>query len=246
MNFDNIRIVLIETTHPGNIGASARAMKNMGLKRLVLVNPYHYPSAEATARASGADDILAQAEIIADLDSALTDCTLVMGTSARRRTLAWPELDPRECALKATAASDATQVALLFGQERSGLTNEALERCHYLVHIPTNPDYSSLNLAAAVQVLCYEMRMASQPTCQTTRQTLENNDEPSAPAEEMARFYDHLQQVLIEIAFLDPNNPRHLMRRLRRLFNRARPDQIEVNILRGILSAIQRRKQRSQ
>ena len=239
MNFDNIRIVLMETTHPGNIGASARAMKNMGLKRLVLVNPHHYPSAEATARASGADDILARAEVVIDLDAALTGCSLVMGTSARRRNLAWPELDPRECALKSAAASAAAQVALLFGQERSGLTNEAMDRCHYLVHIPTNPDYSSLNLAAAVQVLCYEMRMASQ----AVRQAPEDNAEPPAPAEEMARFYEHLQQVLVEIDFLDPNNPRHLMRRLRRLFNRTRPDQTEVNILRGILSSVQRLRQ---
>ena len=240
MNFNNIRIVLMETTHPGNIGASARAMKNMGLKHLVLVNPHRFPSAEATARASGADDILVQAVVVSDLDSALRGCTLVMGTSARRRNLAWPELDPRECALKAVAANTTTQVALLFGQERSGLTNEALDRCHYLVHIPTNPDYSSLNLAAAVQVLCYEMRMA----LQANRPPPVANEEPLAPAEDMARFYDHLQQVLIEIGFLDPDNPRHLMRRLRRLFNRARPDRIEVNILRGILSAVQGRAQR--
>ena len=234
MNFDNIRIVLVETTHPGNIGACARAMKNMGLTRLVLVNPKCYPSAEASARASGADDVLAWARVVDDLDTALTGCVLVMGTSARRRNLVWPELDPRACALKTAEVSDRAPVALVFGQERSGLTNEAMDRCHFLVHIPTNPDYSSLNLAAAVQVLCYELRMVRQQGLPTT-----NDVTVAAPAEEVARFYNHLEQVLIEIEFLDPANPRHLMRRLHRLFNRARPDQIEINILRGILTAVQ-------
>ena len=154
--FDAIRIVLIGTTHPGNIGASARAMKTMGLNRLVLVNPEHYPNADATARASGADDVLYHAQVVDNLDAALEGCNLVLGASARRRGISCAELDPRACAQQALAVSRAGQVALVFGREHSGLTNEELDRCHFMVRIPANPDYSSLNLAAAVQVLCYE------------------------------------------------------------------------------------------
>lgn len=237
MDFNKLRIVLVETTHPGNIGASARAMKNMGLEQLVLVKPQRYPSAEATARASGADDILARARVVEDLDAALEGCALVVGTSARRRGLSCPELGPRECARELATHSMLSPVALVFGQERSGLDNDAVDRCHYLVRIPTNPDFSSLNLAAAVQVLSYELRMTA-----SFSQPSENPETAPAPAEEVERFYQHLEPVLIEIGFLDPVNPRHLMRRLRHLFNRARPDQNEVNILRGILSAVQGRK----
>jgi tRNA/rRNA methyltransferase/tRNA (cytidine32/uridine32-2'-O)-methyltransferase len=244
MNFANLRIVLVGTTHPGNIGASARAMKNMGLEQLVLVNPARYPHAEATARASGADDILANARVVGSLDQALNGCSLVLGASARRRNLAWPELDPRQSAARAAAVSGRGQVALVFGRERSGLTNAELDSCHFLVHIPANPDYSSLNLAAAVQVLSYELRMASvHPP--VTRDVEANGGQLPAPAEEMRRFYQHLEQVLIGIGFLDPTNPRHLMRRMHRLFNRARLDSSEVNILRGVLSAVQRPRRRA-
>ncbi len=241
MNFANLRIVLVSTTHPGNIGASARAMKTMGLEHLLLVRPSLYPSAEATARASGADDVLAKARVVATLGEALQGCVLVFGASARRRALAWPELDPRQCAARAAQVSVSAPVALVFGSERSGLSNEELDRCHFLVHIPANPRYSSLNLAAAVQVMAYELRMAARATAEDV-----NNPDPlPAPAEEMEHFFAHLQRVLMETGFLDPANPRHLMRRLRRLFNRAQPDHNEINILRGILSAVQGRKRRA-
>jgi tRNA/rRNA methyltransferase/tRNA (cytidine32/uridine32-2'-O)-methyltransferase len=236
MNLDAIRIVLVGTTHPGNIGASARAMKTMGLTQLALVNPHNYPNAEATARASGADDVLYRAKVFTDLDSALANCHLVIGASARRRGISCIEIDPRVCAryLLETALQQG-QAALLLGREHSGLTNEELDRCHFMVRIPANPDYSSLNLAAAVQILSYELRLAALSTAEITGEaTL-----LPATADEMERFYTHLQNVLLESGFLDPNNPRHLMRRLRRLFNRALPDQHEINILRGILSAIQ-------
>ena len=155
----NIRIVLVHTSHPGNIGATARAMKNMRLEQLVLVQPAQFPSAEATARASGADDLLARARCCATLDEAVADCALVIGASARLRSVRWQEFDPRACAQEVLQASAHAPVALVFGREQSGLTNEELERCHALVHIPSNPEYASLNLAQAVQVLAYEVHM---------------------------------------------------------------------------------------
>jgi tRNA (cytidine32/uridine32-2'-O)-methyltransferase len=233
----NVRIVLVETTHPGNIGAAARAMKNMGLSRLVLVNPRQFPHADATARASGADDVLATATVCATLDEALSDCGLVIGASARSRRLDAPQLDPRQSAQRILEETQATQAAVLFGREHAGLTNEELSRCHYHMSIPSNPDYSSLNVAAAVQVLAYELRMASGEG----REAAAGGEprEAPAPAEQMERFYAHLKETLVEIGFLDPDNPRIMMRRLRRLFNRARPDAVELNILRGILTAAQ-------
>jgi tRNA (cytidine32/uridine32-2'-O)-methyltransferase len=246
---NRVRIVLVDTSHAGNIGAAARAMKNMGLRRLYLVNPKLFPHADATARASGADDLLAQAIVCTDLDEALAGCALVVGASARLRNLTVPLLDPRQCAtqvLEEWAGSGNHEVAILFGREHSGLTNDELGRCHHLVHIPTDPDYSSLNLAAAVQVVSYELRMAcggqSLVTGQAAAQVEKplQTDEALAPAEDMARFYAHLEQTLVEIGFLDPGNPRIMMRRLRRLFNRARPNVVEMNILRGILTASQK------
>ena len=226
------RIVLVNTSHPGNIGATARAMKNMGLEQLCLVSPQHYPSAEATARASGADDLLARASCYASLDEALVDATLVIGASARCRTLPLPLLDPRACAELTMAQADRGRVAVVFGRERTGLSNDELDRCHYLVQIPSNPDYPSLNLAAAVQVIAYELRLAAGTAA------LESQGERDyASAGQLEQFYAHLEQTLIELEFLDPENPRQLMRRLRRLFGRARPDQNEINILRGILTA---------
>jgi len=232
----NIRIVLVETTHPGNIGATARAMKNMGLTRLFLVKPHHYPSAETTARAAGADDILAGAVICDSFDQALAGCGVIFGASARARKIAWPQLDPRQAAGRALAAAAAGEAAFVFGREHAGLSNEELDRCNYLVTIPTNPAFASLNVAAAVQVISYELRMeghASPP--------LNALNEPLASAEAREQFYQHLEQVLTDLEFLDPNNPKHLMRRLRRLFNRVELDCNEVNILRGILTAVERR-----
>jgi len=236
-----VRIVLIGTTHPGNIGASARAMKTMGLERLCLVRPERYPAAEATARASGADDVLAAARICGALDEALEGCIAVYGASARRRKLPLPELDPRAFAAHALERARHGPVAVLFGREHSGLSNEELDRCHHLVHIPANPAYASLNLAAAVQILGYELRMAQRPGAAPDAVP---EAVPIATAEDLERFYAHLQEVLASIDFLDPGNPRHLMRRLRRLYNRAQPDTTEINILRGILTAVQRMQRR--
>ena len=235
------RIILVNTSHPGNIGAVARAMKNMGLEQLCLVQPKTFPSAEATAHASGADDLLAQARIFSSLDDALADSTLVLGASARCRTLPVPMLDPRACGRLVVEHPDAGQVALLFGRESTGLTNTEIDRCHYLVQIPANPDYPSLNIAAAVQVIVYELRMA----------LLEGAAAPSLAAtpdhvtdRQMEQFYAHLEETLVELEFLDPAHPRQLMRRLRRLFGRTRLDQNELNILRGILTAASRKKHR--
>lgn len=234
----NIRIVLVHTSHPGNIGAAARAMKNMCLDQLVLVQPAQFPSAEATARASGADDLLARARCCATLDEALADCALVIGASARLRSVRWSELDPRAAAEQALQASDVAPVALVFGREQSGLSNEELERCHALVHIPSNPEYASLNLAQAVQVLAYEVHMAHL-TQSTGGWQAPPPEFPPCTAEEMERFYAHLEQTVIDLEFLDPARPGQLLRRLRRLFQRARLDTNEMNILRGILGAAQ-------
>ena len=235
-----LRIVLVETSHPGNIGAAARAMKTMCLEDLVLVNPAEFPHADATARASGAGDILERARVTATLDEALAGCALVAGSSARRRDIGPPELAPQECAMRLTAAAARQDVALVFGRERTGLTNEELGRCNLLVNIPANPDYSSLNLAAAVQVLCYELMLART----AAPAVADAPDTPLATADEMERLYEHLEAAALETGFLDPAKPKHLMRRLRRLFNRAQPDQNEVNILRGLLSALQEPKAR--
>ncbi len=233
--FPNIRFVLVETTHPGNIGAAARAMKNMCLNRLYLVKPQQFPHAEATARASGADDILATAQVTATLEEALEGCSLVFGASARPRTISWPQVDARRCGEMATETRG--EIAVIFGRESSGLTNAELEKCNYLVHIPTNADYSSLNVGAAVQVIAYELFMAARHP----HAPPDPAGEEPAPAEEVERFFDHLEQTLVQIDFLDPGNPRQLMRRLRRLFNRARLERTELNILRGILTETQKK-----
>ncbi len=211
-------------------------MKNMGLSDLALVNPKHFPHDEATARASGATDVLDNARVVATLADALTDCVYIAGASARSRTISWPTMGPRDCAERMIRESKAGKVAAVFGPEKSGLNNEDLDLCHTLLTIPTNPAFSSLNLAMAVQVLTYELRVASMldegPGFET--------EAPPATGEEMEHFYAHLESVARDIGFLDPENPRHLMRRLRRLFIRARPDKNEVNILRGILTAVDR------
>ena len=230
----SVRIILVGTTHPGNIGAVARAMKNMGQNDLVLVNPRYFPHAEATARASGADDILASAQVTESIDEALADCTYVAGASARSRTIGWPSMVPRACAERLVAESRNGTVAAVFGPESSGLTNEHLDRCHTLLTIPTAPGFSSLNLAMAVQVLTYELRVAAIEN----PNLVPNSDTPLATGEELELFYAHLEQVLRVTGYLDPENPRLLMRRLRRLFARAEPDKSEINILRGILASL--------
>ncbi|KPJ91139.1 MAG: hypothetical protein AMJ53_12265 [Gammaproteobacteria bacterium SG8_11] len=238
----NIRIVLVNTSEPGNIGGVARAMKNMCLEHLVLVDPVQFPHAKATARASGADDLLARATVCQSLDEAIAGCGLVLGASARLRRLTWPQVDARQCAAKAIDEAQHTPVAIVFGREHSGLTNEELERCHYLVHIPSNEAYSSLNLAAAVQVIAYELMMAAQTEPMASPDSTSGLiQEQPATAAEMQGFFEHLFAVLFEIGFLNREHPRKMSRRLKRLFNRAQLEKVEVNILRGILSTIQKK-----
>lgn len=234
----SIRIVLVGTTHPGNIGAVARAMKNMGLSDLALVAPKVFPHEDATVRASGASDILDSARVHKTLADAIADCVYVAGASARSRTISWPSMAPRDCAARLLSESEQGTVAAVFGPEKSGLSNEHLDHCDSLLTIPTNPEFSSLNLAMAVQVLTYEIRCAQS----VDPGPLFEAETPAATSGDMEHFYTHLEQVLTDIRFLDPENPRHLMRRLRRLFIRARPDMNEVNILRGILTAMERNK----
>lgn len=235
--FENIRIVLVNTSHPGNIGAAARAMKNMGFSHLYLISPESFPHQKATVRAAGADDILANATVVSSLEAAITGCDLVFATSARLRTLSWPMCNPRQCA-EQIVNQPHRNVAVVFGRERSGLTNEELSHCCQHVYIPTAFDFTSLNLAAAVQVMVYEIH---------TR-TLSDYEKPEfsetrslATADQMNDCYQHLEQVLIKLEFLDPKQPKMLLQRLKRLFNRAQIDDTEISILRGILSAIDRR-----
>ncbi|UCC55888.1 MAG: RNA methyltransferase [Gammaproteobacteria bacterium] len=227
------RIVLLNTSHPGNIGATARAMKTMGLDALWLVSPKQFPHADATARASGADDLLAHATVCTHLQEALEDCNLVIGASARPRSIPCPILTPRECARLVAESGDNSRVAVLFGCEQSGLSNAEMDRCHYLVQVPANPDYGSLNLAAAVQIISYEFYVRH------VKEHMPAGRPEHIPvsADEMERFYAHLEETLVALGFLDPENPRQLMRRLRRLYNRVQPDENEINILRGILTA---------
>ncbi len=234
------RVVLINTTHPGNIGATARAMKVMGLSRLHLVSPRIFPSADATARASGADDILQHAVVHESLEPALEGCGLVLGTSARLRSLPMPLLDARAAAVQAMGESEGHEVALLFGRERHGLTNEEMQRCHFLVNIPTNPDYGSLNIAQAVQIMAYELRLAAIAAGGgEVGFVLPPADWEPVDGAQMELLFEHLEQTLLDLEFLNPKQPKKLMARLRRLFNRARPDENEFNILRGILRAAQ-------
>lgn len=240
---DNIRIVLVNTTHPGNIGGVARAMKNMGLSDLCLVAPKLFPHEDAVARASRADDLLDRALVVDSLDDALADCQLVVGTSARTRTIPWPLVNPRELSAIVAPLPADTRVAILFGREDRGLTNDELQRCHQHVHIPVNESFSSLNIAAAVQVIAYELRMAivEEQAAADKPQWGTEWDVELADNRELELMFEHLQQTLIDVEFLDPEKPRNLMPRLRRLLLRAVPDKVEVNVLRGMLSAIQKR-----
>ena len=239
MNPSSVRIVLIRPTHGGNIGACARAMKTMGLDALWVVAPETAIDDEARAMATHAVDLLERAVRVPDLETALADCRYVMGTSARPRRLGCPVLRPREAAPVLVNESRAGPVALLFGQERTGLTNEELDHCHAVVSIPANPDFPSLNLAAAVQIMAYEIRLVL-GSIQPVPTEPEEGPVVRPTREDMDRFYDHLERVMIESQFLDPAKPRFLMRRLKRFFNRANPDDNELNILRGILTAVER------
>lgn len=233
---NRIRIVLVETSHPGNIGAAARAMKTMGLSQLVLVSPEKFPHHDATFRAAGADDLLANALVVNKLGDALVDCEWVIGASVRQRKLSRPIYQPRPCAEKIRDELTGN-VAIVFGRESSGLTNEELSLCHDQISIPTNPDFSSLNVASAVQVIAYELRMASlAETVVLAHPVLED---PLANADEVAGFYTHLRDTLLTLHFLDAKQPKRLMERLQLLFNRAHLTKTELNILRGILRSIE-------
>jgi len=233
-----IRFVLVRTSHPGNIGSAARAIRTMGYTRLVLVAPHKYPHADATAMAAGADDVLDSIVVVPTLVDAIADCRLVLGCTARRRGVSLPEITPREAAAQACEAAAAGEVAIVFGNERTGLENEELMRCHAAVHIPTDPGYSSLNLAQAVQVLAYELRLAQlqgQPPAVAAAKA-----DPAATAEQMEYFFGHLFQTLIDIDFHKGRSPVTIEQRLRKLFQHANLDQREVRILRGIFDDAQR------
>jgi tRNA (cytidine32/uridine32-2'-O)-methyltransferase len=236
MILDSIRIVLIGTSHPGNIGSAARAMKTMGLSRLYLVSPKSYPDLRANEMAAGADDILSQAVVTDSLVSAIENCNLILATSARPRDISLPGLTPKEQAQLIGKQPDNTQTAVIFGREHAGLTNEELLHCHYHINIPANPDYSSLNLSQAVQIIAYELRMQ----ILSPEAAVEMEKDDLATAKEVELFYEHLKSILIAIDFLKPSNPKRLLQRLRRMFNRIRLEKMEINILRGILTSIQR------
>jgi len=238
-----IRMVLVNTTHPGNIGGAARAIKNMGLTELYLVQPREFPAPRAVWRAAGARDILTNVKVVESLDEAIAGCGLVVGTSARERRIPWPLINPRECGEKIWSEAASHDVALLFGREDRGLTNSELQKCHYHVHIPSNPDYSSLNLATAVQVLAYEVRMASLQDENGVLPSMDEWDQPLATADELELFHQHLAETMATLHFYDPDNPKQLLTRMRRLFNRTRMDKMEVSMLRGLLTAAGRKRQ---
>jgi tRNA (cytidine32/uridine32-2'-O)-methyltransferase len=250
-HLSHVRIVMVNTTLPANIGSALRAMKTMGLCKLVLVAPKTYPHPDIDALAAGAADLIEQIEIVESLEDAIKDCHIVFGTSARTRTIPWPLLDARpaaEMSLKAVSEKQ-QEVAVIFGREDRGLTNEELAMANYHVTIPVNSDYGVLNVAQAIQVICYEMRMAAMqfvehaadPEAQmhVTEHVDMQWDEPLVTHEQMEQFYPHLEKMLAEIEFMDPKNPRLLPLRLRRLFGRIQLDRMEYHLLRGIFTRVQ-------
>ena len=250
-HLSHVRIVMVNTTLPANIGSALRAMKTMGLSKLVLVAPKTYPHPDIDALAAGATDLIEQIEIVETLADAIKDCHLVFGTNARSRTIPWPLLDARPAAEKSISAvvNDQQDVAVVFGREDRGLTNEELAMANYHVTIPVNTDYGVLNVAQAIQVICYEMRMATlaavesgedeAATMPVTDTESMQWDEPLVTHEQMEQFYPHIEKMLAEIEFLDPKNPRLLPLRLRRLFGRIQLDRMEYHLLRGIFSRVQ-------
>ena len=236
--FENVRIVLCTTSHPGNIGSTARAMKTMGFKHLYLVNPAKYPNEQATALAAGADDVLDNAVVTQTLSEALVGCGFAIGLSARKRYLSHETVNAREAALQASKIAPAQPVALVFGTEMSGLTNAELDCCQLLAMIPANPEYSSLNLAMAVQLVCYELRMT---VLESSIHAPAGDAEimPLATNDDLERFYTHLEETLLHIGYLNPNAPKKLFERMRRLYSRARLEKEEVNLLRGVLTLTQ-------
>ena len=226
-----IKFILFEPSHPGNVGAAARAIKTMGFEKLCLITPIEHPHSEARARSAGALDVLLGAEVFDNLQDAIKDCGLIIGTTSRNRRISVPIKNIRETAPSIVAEAKKKPVAVIFGPEKSGLINELVDCCNQLVNIPSVESYKSLNLAMAVQIVAYELRVASQALPSEIRaRNLASN-------EDIELFYNHLNQVLLETGFLDPKNPKQLMRRLRRLFNRAQMDENEINIMRGILAS---------
>jgi tRNA/rRNA methyltransferase len=241
-SLDRVRIVLSQTSHPGNIGAAARAMKTMGLSRLVLVNPKNFPHDEAIARAAGAEDVLVNAVVCASLDQALAGTVLAVAVSARHRNLGPVPMPARAAASEVLGASG--EVALVFGNETAGLSNDEVQRCQRTAFIPANPDYTSLNLGSAVQVLCYELRLAAfdgQPPVVSKAIPFSS---PRATNDDVERFHAHLESIMIATGFLDPQQPKRLLPKLRRLFGRAALERDEINILRGILDAVDKKVRR--
>ena len=250
-HLSHVRIVMVNTTLPANIGSALRAMKTMGLCKLVLVAPKTYPHPDIDALAAGATDLIEQIEVVEQLEDAIADCHLVFGTSARSRTIPWPLLDARPAAVKSlnAVAQYGQNIAIIFGREDRGLTNEELALANYHVTIPVNEEYGVLNVAQAIQVICYEMRMAAidivgkiadpAATMQVTDSEAMQWDEPLVNHEQMQQFYPHLEKMLAEIEFMDPKNPRLLPLRLRRLFGRIQLDRMEYHLLRGIFSRVQ-------
>ncbi|EGQ8444063.1 tRNA (cytosine(32)/uridine(32)-2'-O)-methyltransferase TrmJ [Vibrio cholerae] len=238
MMLERVKVVLVGTTHSGNIGSAARAMKVMGLSQMVLVDPQCQVDAQAIALAAGASEIALNAQIYPTLEAAVADCGLVVGTSARSRTLEWPMLEPRECGEKLISEANQHSVAMVFGRERTGLTNDELQLCHYHVCVPANPEYSSLNLAMAVQLLSYEVRMAYLALQQSSQSCTLQEEYPRH--QELERFYAHLEQVIMQTEFISAQQPGQVMNKLRRMFTRARPEAQEINILRGILTSVQK------
>ncbi len=243
---NNIRVVMVNTTHPGNIGSAARAMKTMGLSQLVLVKPKIFPSEEADWLASGAVDILQQARVVASLEEAIADCGLILGASARQRRIPWPVIDGRQCGELAVREASHHPVALVFGREAMGLRNEELTQCHYHVAIPGNPEYSVLNVAMAIQLLCYEVRThwllqsaVAEDTAQSMPIVARAWDEPLATHQDMQNFQAHFVRVLERLEVIDSKNPRQILVRVKRLLARVRPDKTELNFLRGVLTAVE-------
>lgn len=236
-SLDNVRVVLSHTTHPGNIGSSARAMKTMGLSSLYLVNPKSFPDSEANALATNAQDILDKAVVCSELDLALQDCVLAVAMTARTRELTNPILDARQVTKKLIEVATQSPVALVFGTESSGLTTSEVNKCQLTVYIPANPIYASLNLAAAVQIMCYELYMA---TITTGNQSLRSQPQQLASLKEIELFFQYLEQILISSKFLDPKQPKRLMPRIRRLFSRTTLEKEEINLLRGMIRALKK------
>ncbi len=241
MNYsDSIKVVLVGTTHPGNIGAAARAIKTMGLRHLDLVSPKEFPSDEATYRSKAAKDILEKASTYETLLESVKECEVVIGTSARNRKVPWPVLNPKDASKEINlAVKNNSKVAIVFGREDRGLTNEELGLCNLHVHIPTTEEYSSLNLAQAVQIMTYEIRMSF-----IEIENLENNQEwdvDLASAEQTERLIEHMDELMKELEFYDTENPRKLLMRVRRFFKRSGIDVMEANIFRGLFSTIQKK-----